>query len=141
MSWIENGYKMLWFEEAPASREVPNSSSALAHEGVVSPALAEMLEAGATSKLPVGYKPEVVSPLGVVPKGKEGKFRLIVNMSYVNDHLVTNKFKFEGLSDLADLRRKGTTRSPLILPPGIIMWDCILTPAHGFLLEGRVLLV
>ena len=52
------------------------------------------------------YKPEVVSPLGVVPKGKEGKFRLIINMSNVNDHLVTNKFKFEGLSDLSDLAEK-----------------------------------
>ncbi len=46
--------------------------------------------------------------MGVAPKGKEGKFRLIINMSYyVNDHLVTNKFKFEGLSDLADLAEKG----------------------------------
>jgi hypothetical protein len=45
--------------------------------------------------------------LGVVPKGKEGKFRLIINMSYVNDHLVTNKFKFEGLSDMVDLAEKG----------------------------------
>ncbi len=61
-----------------------------------------MLEAGAFSKLPVGYKPEVVSPLGVVPKGKEGKFRLNINMSYVNDNMATTKFKFEGLLDLAD---------------------------------------
>jgi len=107
MSWIDNGYELLWSDEAPARREVPNSPSALAHGDFVSSALAEMLEAGAISKLPGGYRPEVVSPLGVVPKGKEGKFRLIINMSYVNDHLVTNKFKFEGLSDLADLAEKG----------------------------------
>jgi len=107
MSWIANGYELWWSGGAPASREVPNSPSALAHEAFVFPALAEMLEAGDVSKLPVGYKPEVVSPLGVVPKGKEGKFRLIISMSYVNDHLVTNKFKFEGLSDLADLAEKG----------------------------------
>ena len=44
--------------------------------------------------------------MGVVPKGKEGKFRLIINVSCVNDHLVTNKFKIEGLSDLADLAEK-----------------------------------
>jgi hypothetical protein len=56
-----------------------------------------MLEAGAISKLPVGYKPSVVSPLGVVPKGKEGKFRLTINTRYVNDHMVMNKFKLEGL--------------------------------------------
>jgi len=28
-------------------------------------------------------------------------------MSYVNEHVVTNKFKLEGLSDLADLAEKG----------------------------------
>ena len=71
MSLIDNGYELLWHEGAPARREVPNSSSALAHEGFVSLALAEMLEAGAISKLPAGYKREVVSPLGEVPKGKK----------------------------------------------------------------------
>ena len=76
------------------------------YESFVSPALAEMLKAGAISKLPVGYMPEVISPLGVVHKGKEGKFRLIINMSYVRDHMVTNKFNFEGLSDLADFVEK-----------------------------------
>ncbi len=107
MSWIDNGYELLRLDGAPVRREVPNSPSALAHEDFVTPTLAEMMVAGAISRLPVGFKPEVVSPLDVVPKGKEGKFRLIINMSYVNDHLVTNKFKFEGLSDLADLAEKG----------------------------------
>ena len=49
----------------------------------------------------------MVSPLVVATKGKEGKFHLIINMSYVNDHLATKKFKFEGLSDLTDLAEKG----------------------------------
>ena len=66
-----------------------------------------MLEAGAISKLPVGFRPEVVNPLGVVSKGKEEKFRLVINVSYANDHMVTNKFKFEGISDLANLAEKG----------------------------------
>ena len=42
----------------------------------------------------------MVSPLGVVPKGTGGKFRLIINMRYVNAYLVKKKFKFEGLKDL-----------------------------------------
>jgi hypothetical protein len=63
MNWIDNGYELLWLEGAPARREVSNSPSALAHEDFVTPVLAEMLEAGAISKLPAGYKPEVVSPL------------------------------------------------------------------------------
>ena len=72
MSWIDNGYELLWFEGPPARREVSNSPSALAHESFVSPALSEMLEARTISKLPVGFRREVVSPLGVVSKDKEG---------------------------------------------------------------------
>jgi hypothetical protein len=48
----------------------------------------------------------VVSPLGVVPKGNSGKFRLIINMRYVNEHFICKKFKFEGLSDLTDKEEK-----------------------------------
>ena len=81
MSWIDNGYVLWWSEGAPARREVPNSPSALAHADFVTLALAEMLAAGAISKLPLGFKLEVVSPLGVVPKGKNGKFRLVINMT------------------------------------------------------------
>jgi len=53
------------------------------------------------------WKPELSQSLGVVPKDKEGKFRLIINTSYVSDHLVTNKFKFKDVSELADLAEKG----------------------------------
>jgi len=70
MSWIDNGYELLWSEGAPVGREVTSSPSALAHESFISPTLAEILEPGAISKLPVGFMPEGVSPLGVVPKGK-----------------------------------------------------------------------
>ncbi len=49
----------------------------------------------------------MVSPLGVVPKAKTGKFRLTANMRFVNRHLGDNAFKFEGLKDLADLAERG----------------------------------
>ena len=39
MSWIDNGYEVLWSKRAPARREVPNSPSALAREDFVTPAL------------------------------------------------------------------------------------------------------
>jgi hypothetical protein len=59
------------------------------------------------TRLPPGKKPMVVSPLGVVPKRKTNKFRLAVNMRYVNQHLGKKVFKFEGLKDLADLAERG----------------------------------
>ncbi len=44
----------------------------------------------------------MVSPLGVVPKRRTDKFRLTVNMRYVNKHLGEKAFKFERLKDLAE---------------------------------------
>ena len=45
--------------------------------------------------------------MGVVPKGSEGNFRLVINMSYVNEHMAKKKFKFEGMKDLANMAEKG----------------------------------
>jgi hypothetical protein len=65
-----------------------------------------MVAANVVTLLPLGEKPLVVSPLGVVPKPRIEKFRLTVNMLYVNRHLEKKAFKFEGLKDLADLALK-----------------------------------
>jgi len=52
--------------------------------------------------------PDVVSPIGVVKKPHSDKFRLVINMRYVNKHLTKKKvFKFEGFADLADIAEKG----------------------------------
>ena len=107
MDWIDCGYRLMWEQAPPAPKEAPNSSSARQHEEFVSSAVQEMLAAGAVSQLPSGVKPAVVSPLGVVPKPRSTKFRLIINMRYVNRHLIKRVFKFEGLQDLADLAERG----------------------------------
>ena len=106
MDWIENGYRLLWTEVAPPVKELANAPSADEHRDFVSSAVAEMLAANAVTLLPPGEKPRVVSPLGVVPKHGTDKFRLTVNMRYVNRHLGRKVFKFEGLKDLADLAEK-----------------------------------
>ena len=107
LSWIEKGYELQWIDKPPAQRITKNSASALAHASFVSSAVYEMFAAGAISIMPKGERPEVVSPLGVFPKGTEGMFRLIINMCYVIEHLVKQKFKFEGLKDLANMAEKG----------------------------------
>jgi len=66
-----------------------------------------MLAANAVTLLPPGEKPTVVRPLGVVPKRGTEKFRLTVNMRYVNRRLGRKVFKFEGLKDVSDLAEKG----------------------------------
>jgi len=63
----------------------------------------EMAEAGALTRLPEGQCPTVVNhPIGVGRKPHSEKFRLVVNMKYVNKHLANNVFKFEGFSDFVD---------------------------------------
>ena len=79
-------------------RRTLDAHFALEHHDVVSGAVAE----NAVTRLPPGEKPMVVSPLGVVPKRRTNKFRLTVNMMYVNRHVVKKVFKFEGQKDLAD---------------------------------------
>ena len=68
-----------------------------------------MLEAGAITEMLPGKRPTVVSPLGVVPKPRSDKLRLIINiyMKYVNKHLAKKVFKFEGLKDLGDIIQPG----------------------------------
>ena len=55
--------------------------------------------------------------MGVVPKGSEGKFRLIINMRYVNEH-PEKKFKFEGLNNLAGMAEKGDYAVPFEVTSG-----------------------
>ena len=73
------------------------------HQEFVSEAVSETLAKRAMTRLPPGKKPMVVSPLGVVPKRGTNKFRLTINMRYVNRHLGKKVYKFEGQKDLADL--------------------------------------
>jgi len=55
-------------------------------------------------------------------------------MIYVNEHLAKRVFKFEGLSDLADMSEKGDySLSPMTSHRGIIM--CHYTPTLVALLD------
>ena len=53
----------------------------------------------------------ICSPLGVVPK-KNNKFRLILDLRYLNNHLASLKFKFEDLRIASELLDQGAS-SPL----------------------------
>jgi hypothetical protein len=65
-----------------------------------------MVEACAASAPHLGVIPTVVSRQGAVPKPHSNKLRLIVNMTYANKDLAKRVFKFEGLSDIADITEK-----------------------------------
>ena len=70
-------------------------SHSFEHQDFVSKAISEMVEEGAASMLPSGARPMVISPLNVLPKQNSDKLRFIVNMRYVNEHIIKRVFKFE----------------------------------------------
>ncbi len=107
MEWIESIYRMLWTEHPPERREYDNALTAYEHCDFVSGVVKEMMASGAVTLLPEREKPWVVSPLGVVPKKGTDKFRLTVNMRYVNRHLGEKKFRMEGMKDLAEIAEGG----------------------------------
>jgi len=107
MDWIEEGYRMLWAVAASLVKEMANTPSSAEHHDFVSGAVAEMLAGNEVTLLPPDERPSVVSPLMVVRKPRIDKFRLSVNMRYVNRYLGNKAFMFEGLKDLADLSEKG----------------------------------
>ena len=100
---IDNGYDLMCDTTPPVDKEMTNFKSALELHEFVTKAISEMVEASAASALPTSFIPTVVCPLGVVPKSHSDKLRLIVNMSYVDNHLGKRVFKFEGLSDIDDM--------------------------------------
>jgi hypothetical protein len=81
MTWIEEGYRLLWTSVVPEQKEMRNAPSAMEHNAFVSCAVAEMLTASAVTLLPLKEKTMVVSPLGTVPKPHTKKYRLTVNLS------------------------------------------------------------
>jgi hypothetical protein len=107
MDLFENGYELLWIKVVPPTKERANAPSTNDHHDFVSSAVVEMLATNVVGLLTPGEKPAVVSPLGVMPKRGTDKFRLTVNMRYVNHRLGKEVFKIEGLKDLANLMERG----------------------------------
>ncbi len=107
MKWIDHGYDLVWDKLLPVARELINSKSSRDNSDFVTKAISDMLEAGASSVLPPGVRPTVVSPLAVVTKSHSTKLRLVVNMRYVNEHLTKTVFKSKSLSGLSDMSEKG----------------------------------
>jgi hypothetical protein len=64
-----------------------------------------------------GHKEMMSSPIRVVMK-KNGKFRLIINMRFLNDYIKAPKFKYEGLLELAQILQAGDWHMSIDLKDG-----------------------
>lgn len=107
LAWIAHGYK-LEFDPAlgePRDAWFSNHPGAYNHSDFVDEALTTLLQTGAI-ECRGKKRPKVVSPLGVVPK-KGGKSRLILDLRYVNKHLIDTKFRYETPADLEHILKQG----------------------------------
>ena len=118
MGGIYNGYHLVWDTSPTVAKEMRNSKLALKHPDFVTKATYIMVVDGADSVLTFGVIPTDTSPLDVVLKPHSDKFRLIVNMRYVNNHLIKRVIKFEGLSDIAKMAERGVSSSSHDLTSG-----------------------
>ena len=93
LDWIRVGYKLPLLTE-PGAYHRANAKSALINSEFVTKAITELEENRCIRK--VKERPQVCSPLSVVANSK-GKKRLVLDLRYLNQFLLKEKFKYEDL--------------------------------------------
>jgi hypothetical protein len=105
MGWVRHGF-MAWFEGDVPFRQKANQESChepKAHSDFITASLEALLARGVIGKWdPTWGEPRVISPLKVVPK-KGNKYRLILDLSWLNKHLRFPKFKYDSVKQVAGL--------------------------------------
>ena len=88
---LENGYKIPLIT-LPKAAKFPNNHSALNNANFVTQAVEELLNTGRIKE--VKNPLYVVNPLSVSENDNQ-KFRLILDLRYVNKHVFKDKIKFD----------------------------------------------
>jgi hypothetical protein len=100
---ISTGYQLPWSNGPPPGPFYQkNHPSAFEHPDFVSQAVQTLVATGAA--MPVSFRPFIVSPLGVVPKGLD-KLRLILDLRYLNSFLHVQSFKYESIREVEHLAK------------------------------------
>ena len=100
---IMHGYRIP-FIRCPDPVYYMNSSSASEHANFVEEAISELVAARCVEQC--AQCPTVCSPLSVVMNSM-GKKRLVLDLRYVNQFILMQKFKYEGLNVVPQLFSKG----------------------------------
>ena len=93
LNWIKSGVPII-FNEQPEPFFRDNHKLSRKEVEFVDNEISDLLLVGAVDRL--NYKPDFISPLGVVPK-KNKKLRLIHDLRNLNDHCVTSGFQYEDI--------------------------------------------
>jgi hypothetical protein len=105
LSWVVDGYPIPWYAAPPAPMSFENKGMTEEYSRFVDGAVADLVVSGGASEW--ATRPTVVSAISVVPKAYSDKLRLIIDLRYVNTHIDTVPFKYEGLQFVRDLIREG----------------------------------
>jgi hypothetical protein len=102
---ITLGYALPWIEGPPEEPAFfKNHASSLEHSEFVDQAVQSLLSTGTI--LSVSTRPFVVSLLGVVPKPPD-KYRLILDLRFLNFFIRATKFLYQSIRTVSDLCQQG----------------------------------
>ena len=115
LKWIEYGYDIP-LSSIPPTWFKRNGPGAKEFDFFLDDMLPKLVEMGAVQK--VSEQPYGVSPLDVVPKPQAGKYRLILDLRFLNKHLHEFSFSMETLHRMRNLFQKGDLMFNLDLENG-----------------------
>ncbi|RCN38570.1 zinc knuckle [Ancylostoma caninum] len=112
--WVSVGFKINFIDSPPLQISLPNNrSTAFLNAEFVDGAVDELVQTGAVET--VTEKPAIFSPLSVA-EGK--KLRLILDLSWLNEHVVKESIKFEDMTKAWDMLRGAKYLSTFDLKSG-----------------------
>ena len=101
LHWIQEGVPLI-FDTKPKQFEFPNKTFNAKHSTFIDQEISRLLKSGCIKRSI--SKPHVVSPMKCVPKkGSPGEdLRLIVDLRYVNEHIICPTFSQEGIDTVCN---------------------------------------
>ena len=91
-NWLQQGVTLLFISETP-SREFPNRQLTSVQQSFLDSEIDKLLSNKIIARC--STVPRVVSPLSVVPKKGKNKWRLIIDLQYINSYIDTPTFSNE----------------------------------------------
>ncbi|CAH1789104.1 unnamed protein product [Owenia fusiformis] len=99
LGWIHNGVNLIFQGKEPDEFLLENHQLTTIENQFVSQTVTDLCDRGILVKK--CKKPRCVSPIGCVPK-KKGKFRLITDLRYLNQHCKVPSFCYDSISNICD---------------------------------------
>ena len=102
LDWLSDGVQ-LPFDSVPDSVYLSNQPCTRVQKEFIDNEIQDLLHQGIVEQCPPNHKPHVVSPIKVVPKSGDKKWRLITDLRVLNTFITPPKFTNEGIKDFEPL--------------------------------------